>query len=160
MDINVIAELLSDTGAAASQFSLASNTTLTALLQEASGLVESAAFEGGRYAAADLAGLNGNSAQALIGCVCGLAVWLLWCRRQDVEMKLPVRAEMAMQFLEKLRKGDVVFATAEAEEAGQVGEDVEAPSVRVERNGPVQQAKRLFGRRAKDWSSGYDNLTG
>lgn len=57
------------------------NTRLQRFLDRASGEVEAAVLRGGRYTAADLAGLTGNARELLRGIVCEFVVLYLFERK-------------------------------------------------------------------------------
>jgi len=154
-DERTLGQLLSDDKAMLGSAEVAASATLTALLQQASGMVEAAACRGERYVITadgtrnDLASLTGNSKQLLAGLVCDLAMWLLWNRRPAMRPKgdMPGQTAVAMEFLDRLVKGDAVFGVIEAEEAGNVSDVVETADIPTKRLDLSIAADRLFGRR-------------
>lgn len=157
-DARSLGKLLSDTGAEMDQGDIPTSTVLTALLQQASGLIESACVVGMRYninpqaspPINDLAALTGNSQQLLIGLVCDLTYWYLWNRRPHRERKseLPAQVEMAFDWLDRLRNGEAIFGLLENIQASVVSDVYETPQTIAQRNGVVFQAERYFGIRA------------
>jgi phage gp36-like protein len=102
---------------------------LQTLLADASGELELACFMGGRYAATDLAGLNGNSLAVMKRLVCNIAVRMLWERRQDGKPP-PPQAQQAAQMLDLLAQGERVFAIQETVDATIMGTVKEQPGAR------------------------------
>lgn len=150
-DVRTIGELLSDTAVALDPTAVANSTKLTALLQEASGMVESAVLVGDRYQLSDLAALTGNSQQTLVGIVCRVTMFLLWERRPSIKMakmELPASAEMAMRLLDQIAAGMRAFGIQEVLDAD-IPPDPEFMTrheLRV-RNSVSVGARRLFGDR-------------
>lgn len=161
-DSRSVQQLLSDTGVPLTPSQVTSSAALAALLQEASGWVESACTVGQRYqinpsATPPINDLQTiitagqNSAQLLIGLVCDIAFWLLWNRRPHMDgQKPPAQVEMALKMLEALEKGSAVFGILEVATAGLPGHYTEQPTDFENRTGPVIIAKRLFGNRSAD----------
>lgn len=159
-DLRRVKQLVSDTDASVEPPELYVNETLLAVLQAASGDVESACLAGGRYTADDLAnlttaadralGLTSNTERALQKLVAHLALGDLYERRGIIaEGKDFKSVERALGMLEALRRGDRIFALAEVAEAG-VTEAEYFDETDFDRRGDVtDQAKRFFGRRAK-----------
>lgn len=119
-DVNVLGDLVSDSGARVSSAGLASDTNMAAALDDASGLVDSALLQGKRYSTADLSALTGNSAAYLKRIVCDIAFWLLWDRKPaygGVEDRAGAR-EQARQALDDLRTGKHIFDVEAVKEAG------------------------------------------
>lgn len=151
-DVRTVGQLLSDTNVAytvtdINNIGSTANLTLLALLQKASGMLESACLLGNRYAPADLSGLTGNSAQFLAGLVADLAMWLLWNRRPDRKTPIPAQASVALDWLESLRTGDRIFGTQEAMNAGEPEDVQEKVSDVQNRYGAVVIGRRFWGNR-------------
>jgi hypothetical protein len=140
-DSRTVGELLSDTGEVIDPVTLASDTTLTALLQQASGMVEAAAFEGRRYDSDDLEALDGNSVALLRGLVADLGMWLLWNRRPDRGSVIPPQVTASMEMLDQLRMGKRIFSLQEQADAGSKMEIIDS---RPE-TGLVKRLGRIFG---------------
>lgn len=140
-DARTVGELLSDTGDVIDPVSLASDTTLTALLQQASGMVEAACFEGRRYDSDDLTTLDGNSQALLRGLVADLGMWLLWNRRPDRGSVIPPQVTSSMEMLEQLRQGKRIFSLQEQATAGSQMQILDSrPDT-----GLVKRLNRIFG---------------
>ena len=151
-DARTVAQLLSDADVQITSGQVPSNASLAALLQEASGMLESACLVGQRYQPADLSGLTGNSMQMLIGIVCGVGMYLLWCRRPEKykDMKLPSRAELALRQMDDLRDGSRIFGILEAAEANNIPTPYfTQPNDLYLRNPVSVQARRFFGNRGQ-----------
>ena len=87
-------------------------------LQTASGRVESAAVRGGRYAASDLANLNGNSLAYLQSIVAAIAYETLRRRRGGVGYEPMPEYQGALDEMARLESGEDVLSFAETEQAG------------------------------------------
>ena len=152
-DTRSVRELLSDTGTAVSTSAVADDTTLAALLKEASGEVEAAACAGQRYvinsSQNDLSSLTNNSAAFLAGMVAHLTMYRLWCRRPAMMANVPPPPlyDRAQEFLEQLRLGERVFGILENHEAAALDADQESQQDVEDRQGVVFNAARLFGTR-------------
>lgn len=121
-DVRTVGDLLSDTDVSLSAGEVVSSTRLQALLDQASGEVETACSAGKRYQPDDLDALidnGGNGAQYLIGLVCDLTMWKLMNRRPSpVATAPPGPAQSALDALQLLRGGERILAFEEAAEAG------------------------------------------
>lgn len=158
-DVRTVGQLLSDTDVALSQTDVLQSTILNDLLMEASGWVESAALVANRYSPNDLYALatdpsalpgTGNSARMLAGIVAGITMFFLWDRRPTkyLEMGLPLRSEMAIEMLDRLRKGEAIFGIQEVANAGNPDPKFITPEQINTRNFSSNQARRFFGNRA------------
>ena len=76
-----ILDLASDTGVAIEEPEAATNLVLLAVLDDASGDIESSLVHAGRYSVAELEGLDGNSEAKLKRLVCARAMYYLLDRR-------------------------------------------------------------------------------
>lgn len=119
-----------------------------AILKAASGYVEMACLNGGRYTPDDLAALTGNQAQALKKLVANLALWDFYTRRPDTTMPEPPQAVEANRILDAVAAGEKIFGTQQAMDAGRLELTVETPIDVENRNLVTFQAERMFGRRA------------
>lgn len=82
------------------------------LLSRASGEIEGALLKGGRYTAADLSGLTGNSAAMLAGIVCEFVVLYLHERRPFYKPEvLEKLRESTRARLKYLGSGDDIFGS-------------------------------------------------
>jgi phage gp36-like protein len=145
-DARRVGELVRDDATRASPSELATDPVLTALLADASAIVDSAALAGGRYSADDLSALAADpvGGPLLVRLVCDLAFGLLVSRRgapaSDVDALAP-RYKAANDVLEALRNGGRVLDVAGAIAAGQpVNTQVDSDVTLV-----TQFASRLFG---------------
>lgn len=118
-----------------------------AILDAASGLVESACFVKEIYQPSDLQGLQGNGAQFLARLVADLAMWDLECRRNP-SSELSDKVKLAMALLNDLREGTKIFGTLAAAQAGLPEDDFLQQQDVENANLSTWQAKRLFGQRA------------
>ena len=114
-DERLLESLVLDTGA--NETDLSANTRTTQALLTASGKVEAVAVMGGRYTAADLAGLtSGSNSEALLKqIVCSIAVGLIVKSRGyflgDAERNSLLAAEQeALEWLDLLGNGKEIFA--------------------------------------------------
>lgn len=119
-----------------------------AILQSASGEIESAVLLGGRYTVDDLQALTGNQAQFLKQLVADLALWGFICRRTNPGTPMPPKCEQAKAILNAIAQGEMIFGLQENIDAGVLQLTVETPADVVNRNLITFQAERMFGRRA------------
>jgi len=142
---------------------VAANLTLIALLQDASGMVEMACTKGARYDPTDLWKIynapyevdqatgrrkpNTNIRNTLITIVAGIAMWFLTTRRPNPNIPISPRCQMAMQLLDRIAIGELVFGTVDAQQAGLP----EAKYLTVDDQNVMNlatfRAERYFGRR-------------
>lgn len=145
-DVRRLGQLLSDTGTPIATGSVASNSTLAALLLAASGEVEMAALKGGKYTPADLQGLDGAARAMLQKLVCDLAYYAVECRRApDLKPEDVSGVYEAKAMLRELRDGETIFPTDAAIDAG-LTEAVNLNKNEFTGNGrAVKTASRFFG---------------
>lgn len=117
-DASVVADLASDTEMPESD--LNSSRIVLKLLAFASGRINSAASVAARYSAEDLALLTGDDKEVLTELCCTLAMGKLLGRRPGSQHAEAYQEhiEAAEEFLDRLRKGERVFAFEENVEAG------------------------------------------
>lgn len=109
-DVRTLGDLVADDGTRVDSTAIQTNTTLEAILVDASGEFESCMLHGNRYSADDLAALDGNSLGLAKRIVCKLAMGMLWERRQYIDLEKAEEAmEAARKTMDKLRKGEYVF---------------------------------------------------
>ena len=109
-----LGDLCGDDGVQVSRIDLLTDPNLQAALDDASGAIDAALLAGGRYSAADLAALSGNSQALLKRICCELALAYLWARRPLYRAEdRQAATETAEKSLERLRKGENVFNVAE-----------------------------------------------
>lgn len=118
-DAREIGDLLSDTGEPVDEGDFVSHPKLTAILEDASGEIEAALMVGGRYTAANLTSLTGNSLSHLKRITCELAMRDLLARRPAYNPeKLKAFEERCQGHLKQLRHGENVFNLADQKDAG------------------------------------------
>lgn len=142
-DVRTVGDLLSDTDVSLSSGEVLTSTRLQALLDQASGEIETAAVAGLRYRPDDLDALitnGGNGAQYLVGLVCDLAMYKLMNRRPSpVATAPPGPAQAALDALQMLRDGERIFGFVEAGVAGMTVTKVSGQC------SIVSSAQRYFG---------------
>ncbi len=157
-DVRDICQWVSDTAAPVSQGSLSSNSVLTALFADASGMVEAALLAVDRYSALDLQNLitaGGNSANFLKRLVCDLVAGMLIERRPYLDRDIPPAYLRALEWLEELRNGKRIFAFQEVADAGNAKVTIDSVYDIQSRNLASNQAARYFGAdRAQDFVPG------
>lgn len=117
-DLRTVSQLASDNNVAVPDVTAA--PAVLAVLSDASGDVDVALMAGGRYTAADLAALTGNSLATLLRIVCDIAMSYLYARRPGFDVKKTKELrELADDHLDRLRKGENVFALPAQISAGQ-----------------------------------------
>jgi hypothetical protein len=156
-DQRVVADLVSDTGAAVSTASLSANANLLAVLFDACGILETALLRGNRYQPSDLANLLAlsgalkpatvpNAGQALVyRLLTDLTMSLLYDRRTD--LVAPERLVWVGEFLEKLAQGERILPFVETQAAGVLSADQENPNTVENRNLTSYEMRDLYGRR-------------
>ncbi len=158
-DWRSVGQLVSDNGiAVSSSAAVALSPILTPMLQQAAGMVEAACTRAGNYVINptatppinDLAVLNNNSKQVLVGLVCDLAMWLIWLRRPRMTAsdQPPAQCKMALEMLDSLASGERIFGILEHQAAGAMNLTIDTPADVEHRHGVVVQARRYFGRRS------------
>jgi phage gp36-like protein len=146
-DVRVLQELCSDSDTRISIGGLDTNERLLAALADASGLVESACFAGKAYQPTDLAALTGVSLAYLKRLVCDLAMGCLFLARPDRKGEPPKSTELALERLEQMRRGEMVFGLREQQGAGLLDCHIEPASEVEARKGIVVEMGRFFSRR-------------
>jgi hypothetical protein len=151
-------QLCSDTSTEATVANLKDPTTdpgkrMAAVLRKASFEVESVATRGGRYAADDLAALEGNARAGLAGMVVDIAIVEAHKARQPLMAAPDVTKETAEK-LKALGNGDAIFGTLEAEQAGAGMETVLQPDQQPGPRPAISDLSgRLFGSRARTYTA-------
>lgn len=146
-DVRSLAQRLSDTGSDIQ--SVLTDAKLAAILKEASGKVEMAAFIGQRYTTADLAAIAAsatNATESLAGLVADLAIPIIFKRRPEVIPQFP-QVQEAKDMLGALAEGVRIFQFSETAAAGVLDTDIETPDIVRDRNLWTYQARRFFGTR-------------
>jgi phage gp36-like protein len=117
-DERVLKDLASDTGTAVSDLSADDN--VTAALSDASGLINTAiAAPASAYTTAQLSALTGDDLGYLKRIVCSLAMaYLLGRRPEKYGDDYKQITEHAMEVVDQLRRGNFIFNTSDAKEAG------------------------------------------
>lgn len=117
-DVRVLGDLCTDGGDRISDLAtLIINPNVTQALEDASGMINSAALVGSRYATSDLAGMTGEGAAFLKRITCDLAFAFLRQRRgYDLEQYPTIKE--SFNFLDRLRLGERVFDILGVEQAG------------------------------------------
>ena len=118
-DARTVGDVAGDFGVPLRGPDLLGNQNVATALTRASGKAEAALLAGGRYTAADLAGLTGNALEWLKGLVCDQAFVYLLRRRPDYlpELAESLTDEIENEFAE-LRSGKHILPIAKAIEAG------------------------------------------
>lgn len=107
---STIAALVSDTDEESSEAELATDAKVLAALASASGAVEAALLQGGRYSVVDLTALSANASAYLKQMVCDIAMAYLFARK-PLHRQEDYKAALELQdtYLERLRIGKNVF---------------------------------------------------
>lgn len=122
-DKRLISRLISDTGVPITDnFELKNSKVLKSALNEATAIVESYAYRGGRYTRDDLKALYNDNTKVgrelLVGLVASIALYLLWRRRGDPGVPIPNEYQLAENMLQKLERGYNIFAFDETMKYG------------------------------------------
>jgi phage gp36-like protein len=150
-DSRIIRDLASDTGTPVSEGALATDTRVSAALDDASGRIDSALTVARIYSTDDLDALTGNSLALLKRITCELAMAFLISRRQE-KMLDGSTAEVEQKgedYLDRLRKGERLFGEAEAaKDAGLPSVDGPTSVEYAELNLLPDRTKHFFPSRA------------
>lgn len=147
IDKRTVADLVSDTGEAVEANTLTTNAELLAAMLDASGEVEAAAMKGSRYTPADLQALTGAAKARLCRILVRLTICFLYERRPD-KGPIPEVYKAALDQLEQLRSGEMIFGTVETHDAQTQDHAVETARNVENRDGTTYQARRFMGRRS------------
>lgn len=119
-DVRELLQLASDTGEAENEADLPGNAVVATALDDASAAILAALAAGGRYSESELGGLEGYSASLLKRTTCEVAVVFLMERRPDLNReRLEAYERVRERHLNRLRKGENVFALPQVVAAGQ-----------------------------------------
>lgn len=112
-DWRTIGDYLSDSSEQITANDQLTNATLLQILADASGDIEAALLQAGRYVTTDLTGLTGNPLALLVRITCEIAIAYVYERRPlaNVEM-LEHYQKLKEGHLEKLRTGQNIFNLA------------------------------------------------
>lgn len=142
-DLNRLGDLVSDDGQRVSPASLDANTVLLAVMDDAESTLLGEILTGKRYTEADLEGLEGRDKNLMIRILCDLTYGYLLLRRghseQDISRLAP-GFRVALEYLSRLRAGEIVFNVESVKEAGTLARVVLSRNVNL-----VSSATRLFG---------------
>jgi phage gp36-like protein len=116
-DYRTIADLVNDYNVRPTEEQLLTDPNLQACLDDASGMIDSAIFVSNKYSSADLEALTDQDQAFLLRLNCDLA-WGLLNRRRGYDIEKIKQYQEALEWLDRIRKGDRVFAVAGNESAG------------------------------------------
>ncbi len=155
-DWRTVGDLVSDAGTRSTLPAVLADSNLAKILLAASGRVESSAYRGGRYVIDpvsgqnDLASLTGASKIMLEKLVADLAFGFLFERRPNPGVEPPISYQLAIQTLELLGDGQLIFGLLENMAAGRQQHTTESAWVQAGRNTLTIQARRYYGNRYKN----------
>lgn len=144
-DWRKIAEYCSDEGVRIDYATLLTNTRLQDALDDASGVVESAAFAGQAYKVDELSALTGTGAKLLQRLIADIAIGFLLQRRVWVDRGPFKPSEWAQGYLDQLKDGRKVFGLQAQADAGLTTTHALTADEYVEMNLATYRASRLFG---------------
>jgi phage gp36-like protein len=142
-DSRRVGALCSDTGSQVTASALLTDPVLAELLEDASGMIDSALLRGGRYTQSDLVALTGMDAKLLQRLVCDIAYGLLVSRRGYTAQELQANAPgyvSALAMLDRLAAGEAVFNVEENVLAGKPKRVVLSKNRQL-----ISGASRLYG---------------
>lgn len=126
-DARDIGDLVTDDGTPVPASALQSNQNVLTALLDASGDVDAALLNRGKYTREDLENLTGNAAEYLRRIVAEIAMYYLMARRPAANPDgFDLYLKMREQYLDSLRRGDDVFGLDKEIEASQA--QVDGPS--------------------------------
>jgi phage gp36-like protein len=141
IDSRWLCQLVFDDNTVATEEEFLASTRVADCLDDASGMVLAYALQGKRYSVADLEGLTGVGQKLLVKITVDIAAAFLAEARQlpaeDIARAVPGYGR-AMQFLEQLQLGNIVFHVEDNMQAG-------LPSTQIQCSTLVSSASRLFG---------------
>lgn len=153
-DTRTVEQLASDDDTPVASAALATNGKVLAAIGDACGYVESAAYVGGKYAAADLEALSSTDCHArklLYRIVSDLAQMLMLERRPDLNLLPTEGMKRSLDWIEQLWDGKRIFPFAEAALSGRLELDTETEAIVAERGLSTYTARRFFGTRNNRW---------
>ncbi len=153
-DHRTTGDLCSDADSRVSAANLLTNDNLTAALQDASGLVESAALVGGRYTPDDINALAGNGLRYLYRLITIITRAFLVDRRPTIGVPMPVGFDWAMNQLQLLREGQRIFSFSETADAGLPAHHEMTPDEVETRRLTTIEARNLYGTRSNQLGTG------
>lgn len=114
-----IGQLVSETGTAVAEGSLAADTKVLAALESASGAIDAALLQAGRYTPTQLSALTGNSLAYLKHMTCEIAMAYLFAIKPTFSSDdYKAALEVHDLYLERLRKGENIFNIEAVIDAG------------------------------------------
>ncbi len=106
-DVRTLAQLVSDDDTAGT---LAGNAILNAMLEDATGFIQSAIYQGQSYTTTQMATIISDGSPLLKRLVCDIAIKHLFARRaRDMPGVVQSQYDDAMDMVDELRKGTRVF---------------------------------------------------
>jgi phage gp36-like protein len=112
-DARTIGQLVADDDTQEDSTELQTDANALQALQDASDMVDAACLMAGRYQPSDLSGMTGSGSSLLKRIVCDLAATYLRRRRSYEGDEWPEYQE-AIDILERLRKGELIFGSVQA----------------------------------------------
>lgn len=118
-DVDMVGDLATDDREGLDRSAVATHPNVLTALDDASGEIDVSLQAGGRYTAAQLASLTGNSLSHLVRITCAVAMACLFERRAgEYPEKAEAIAKVARGHLESLRRGENVFGLPEITASG------------------------------------------
>lgn len=142
-DARRLGELVRDDGTKATPAQLNTDTVLQAALDDGHSLINAACLAGRRYTPSDLTALTALDKALLVRLNCDLAYGFLLQRRGFAEQesaRLAPGFNQALQLLQRLKSGDIVFNVEAVLEAGTMDRVVLSKNVTL-----VSSTSRMFG---------------
>lgn len=140
-------DLCSNSGTRLTPTQLATDTTLSTLLLEASGEIEEAVTCGARYKVEDLQALTGTAGGMMLARICATVAYWNATQRRYPQAIMAEGVRRVYEILDALRAGIGIFSFLETQAAGLPVEDRWYQSWDDLNNSPVFQARRMFGNR-------------
>lgn len=120
-DVDLVGDLATDDREPLDPVAVPNHPHVASALADASGEIDAALLSGGRYTAADLSSLTGNSLNHLKRVTCAIAMSHLFERRAGLhEDQAEKIAKKAREFLTALRRGENVFGIPAVIDAGTI----------------------------------------
>lgn len=142
-DSRRVGQLCADDGSQVSASALLSDPVLLELLDDASGMIDSALLRGGRYTQDDLRSLSDADAKLLTRLTCDLCYGLLVSRRGYTSTELNALAPAyagSLALLDRLGNGELIFNVPGVVAAGKPVRAVIDRRLQL-----ISSARRLYG---------------
>lgn len=145
-DVRVLGDLINDSGNRVSSQSILIDKNIVAVLDDASGMIDSSALVGGRYQINDLQTLSSIDQAMIIRLCCDLC-FILLVQRRGLDVKSLPQYDHSMDMLQRLRTGERIFKVQGNIDKGLVTSEFVSTLTVSNRNYSTNEAMRYFPQR-------------